>query len=94
MVVLKKEIVDVDMNRDESCLGTWQKTTTPRRLCLESVTAGCTSAHFDVKGVSCEHICGQTKSYQKNIWMLLQEHCNQLITFMLMVFPYRYHVWT
>ena len=25
----------------------------------------CTSAHFDVKGVSYEHICGQAKGYQK-----------------------------
>ena len=59
------QVVDVDMNRDDSCPGTWKKTTTPRRLCLGSVAAGCASAHFYVKGVSYEHICGQAKGYQK-----------------------------
>ena len=28
------QVVDVDMNRDDSCIGTWHKITTPRRLCL------------------------------------------------------------
>ena len=59
------QVVDVDMNRDDSCPGTWQKITTPRRLCVGSVAAGCASAHFDGKGNSYEHICGQTKGYQK-----------------------------
>ena len=58
------QVVDVDMNRDDSCPGTWQKITTPRRLCLGNV-AECSSAHFFVKGVSYEHICGQGKGYQK-----------------------------
>ena len=59
------QVVDVDMNRDDSCPGTWQKTTTPRRLCLGSVAAGCAPAQFSVMGVSYEHICGQAKGYQK-----------------------------
>ena len=59
------QVVEVDMNRDDSCPGTWTKTTTPRRLCLGSVTAGCASAHFCTKGVSFEHICRQAKGYQK-----------------------------
>ena len=59
------QIVDVDMNRDNSCPGTWQKITTPRRLCLGYVGAGCASAHFYMKGVGYEHICGQAKGYQK-----------------------------
>ena len=58
------QVVDVDMNRDDSCPGTWHKIATPRRLCLGYV-AGCTSAHFFIKGVSYEHICGQAKGYQK-----------------------------
>ena len=58
------QVVDVDMNRDDSCPGTWHKITTPRRLCLGYV-AECASAHFDVKGVSYEHICGEVKGYQK-----------------------------
>ena len=58
------QIVDVDLNRDDSCPGNWHKTTTPRRLCLGYI-AGCNSAHFYVKGVSYEHICGQAKAYQK-----------------------------
>ena len=59
------QVVDVDMNRDDGCPRAWQKITTPRRLCLGSVAAGCASAHFYVKGVSYEHICGQAKGYQK-----------------------------
>ena len=59
------QVVDVDMNRDDNCLGTWHKITTPKRLCLGSVAAGCSSAYFYMKGVSYEHICGQAKAYQK-----------------------------
>ena len=59
------QVVDVDMNRDKSCPGTWHMITSPRRLCIGSVAAGCASAHFYVKGVSYEHICGQAKGYQK-----------------------------
>ena len=59
------QVVDVDTNRDDSCPGTWHKITTPRRLCLGSVAAGCASAHFFTNGVSYEHICGQAKGYQK-----------------------------
>ena len=29
------------------------------------MNAGCDSAHFNTRGVSFQHICGQTKSYQK-----------------------------
>ena len=58
------QVVDVDMNRDDSCPGTWHKITTPRRLCLGYV-AGCASASFYMRGVSYEHICGQAKAYQK-----------------------------
>ena len=59
------QVVDVDMNRDDSCPGTWHKIATPRRLCLGLITAGCASAHFYVKGVNYEHISGQAKGYQK-----------------------------
>ena len=58
------QVVDVDMNRDESCPGTWHKITTPRRLCLGYVV-GCVSAHFQVMGVDYENVCGQAKTYQK-----------------------------
>ena len=58
------QVVDVDMNRDDSCPGTWYKITTPRRLCL-GYASGCVSAHFYMKGVRYEHICGQAKAYQK-----------------------------
>ena len=58
------QVVDVDMNRDESCPGTWFTISIPKALCLGH-TVGCASAHFDVKGVSYEHICGQAKGYQK-----------------------------
>jgi len=59
------QVVDINMNRDKNCPGTWRKITTPRRLCLGSSAAGCASAYFYVKGVSYEHICGQAEGYQK-----------------------------
>ena len=59
------QVVDVDMNRDDSCPGTWQKITNPKKLCLGLYSAGCASANFDVKGVSYDNICGQAKAYQK-----------------------------
>jgi len=59
------QVVDIDMNRDENCPGTWRKITTPRRLCLAGYVIGCVTAHFNVKGVIYEHICGQAKGYQK-----------------------------
>jgi len=58
------QVVDVDMNRDHSCPGTWHKITTPKRLCIGYVR-GCIPAHFYTKGVSYKHICGQAKAYQK-----------------------------
>ena len=59
------EVVDIDMNRDDSCPGTWEKVINPRKLCLGLTSAGCASAHFYAKGVSYNHICGQAKGYQK-----------------------------
>ena len=60
------QVVDVDMNKDSTCPATWKTITTPRRLCIGS-SPGCASAHFSTHGVTFEHICGQTKSYQKGI---------------------------
>ena len=57
-------VVDVDMDRDKRCPGTGYLVNYPRRLCLGYVPRYA-SAHFDVKGVSYEHICGQAKGYQK-----------------------------
>ena len=59
------KVVDVDMNKDITCPAGWQTITVPRRLCIGSTAAGCASAHFSTRGVIFEHICGQTKSYQK-----------------------------
>ena len=59
------QIVDVDMNRDDSCPGTWHKITNPRRLCVGSSSGECASSHFYVDGVNYQHICGQAKGYQK-----------------------------
>ena len=59
------QVVDVDMNRDDSCPGTWRKITNPKKLCLGLSTAGCASTSFHVKGVSYDNICGQAKAYQK-----------------------------
>ena len=61
----RMQVVDVDMNRDITCPAGWQTITVPRRLCIGSSAAGCASAHFSACGVTFEHICGQTKSYQK-----------------------------
>ena len=38
------QVVDVDMNRDDSCPGTWRMITIPRRLYLGLITVGCASA--------------------------------------------------
>jgi len=81
------QVVDINMNRDENCPGTWHKVTTPRRLHLGSLAAGCASSHFYVKGVSYEHICGQAKGYQKDQQMLMTQPHNPLMVSMLMVFP-------
>ena len=59
------QVVDVDMNHDKACPGTWRTITSPRRLCVGGLAAGCDSAHFSTNGVEFDHICGQTKSYQK-----------------------------
>ena len=59
------QVVDADMNRDDSCPGTWRKISNPKILCLGLSTAGCASAYFNVKGVSYDNICGQAKAYQK-----------------------------
>ena len=59
------QVVDVNMAQDNSCPGTWQMITSPRKLCVGGVNAGCDSAHFNTRGVSFQHICGQTKAYQK-----------------------------
>ena len=56
------QVVDVDMNRDDSCPGTWEKITNPKKLCLGLSTGGCASAYFNVKGVSYDNICGQAKA--------------------------------
>ena len=59
------QVVDVNMAQDDSCPGTWRMITSPQKLCVGGVNAGCDSAHFNTRGVSFQHICGQTKSYQK-----------------------------
>ena len=58
------QVADVDMNRDECCPGTWHLVTYPRRLCVGYVPR-CAFAHFYMKGVSYEHICGLAKGYQE-----------------------------
>ena len=59
------QVVNVDMNKDTTCPVGWQTIAVPRRLCIGSSTRGCASAHFTTHGITFEHICGQTKSYQK-----------------------------
>ena len=59
------QVVDVNMTHDKSCPGAWRKITSPRKICVGGVNAGCDSAHFHTRGVRYQHICGQTKSYQK-----------------------------
>ena len=58
------QVVNVDMNRDDSCPGDWHKITSPRRLCV-GYEIGCTPAHYCMNGYSYQHICGQAKGYQK-----------------------------
>ena len=82
------QLIDVDMNQDEKCPGTWHTITSPKRLCLGLVaSAGCASTHFYMKGVSFEHICGQAKGYQKGTPDAFQPHSQSIDGHMLMVFP-------
>ena len=80
------QVVDVDMNRDERCPGTWHLVNYPRRLCLGYVLR-CASTHFDVKGVSMSISVAKPKAIRKEIQMLFKVKAPQLIVFMLMVFP-------
>ena len=59
------QVVDVNMVQDNSCPGAWRMITSPKKLCIGGVNAGYDSAHFHTRGVRFQHICGQTKSYQK-----------------------------
>ena len=58
------QVVDVDMDQHDSCPGSWQYILNPRKLC-QGNDGGCSSAHFSVKGVKYNQICGQAKAYQK-----------------------------
>jgi len=84
------QVVDVDMNQDKSCPGTWRKVTTPRNLCVYiGNTAGCSSAHFNVKEVAIEyqHICGQAKAFQKGSTEGYNAQIQSLMVYMLRVYP-------
>ena len=59
------QVVDVNMTQDNFCPGVWRMITSPRKLCVGGVNRGCDSAFFYTRGVKFQHICGQTKSYQK-----------------------------
>jgi len=78
------QVVDVDMNKDSTCPKSWQTITNLRTLCVGGTAAGCTSAHFSTHGVTFEHICGTTKSYQKGFLMHSKEMCNLLTRYTLM----------
>ena len=58
------QVIDIDMDRDDSCPGKWYKVKSPRGLCLGHA-ATCVPTHFYVKGVSYD-ICGQAKAYQRH----------------------------
>ena len=64
--------------------------TSPRKLCVGGVnagiTAGCYSAHFNTRGVKFQHICGQSKSYQKGTPDALEE-TKELMKYKLMEYP-------
>jgi len=59
------QVVNVDMNQDKTCPGSWHAITSPRKLCLGGITAGCDPAHFTTHKAAFDHIYRQTKSYQK-----------------------------
>ena len=58
------QVADVDMDRDDTCPGSWQFIVNPHKLCQGNV-AGCSPAQFSTKGISYDHICGQARAYQK-----------------------------
>ena len=59
------QVVDVNMTQDNFCSGAWRIITSPKKLCVGGVNGGCNSAIFNTRGVKFQHICGQTKYYQK-----------------------------
>ena len=59
------QVVDVDMNRDDHCPGTWLQNSNSKKSLCYGYGAGCSSAYFYAKGYSYENICGQAKAYQK-----------------------------
>ena len=78
------QVVDVDMNRDESCPGTWFTISIPKALCLGH-TVGCASAHFDVKESVMSTFVDKLRDIKKVQMMHSTVINNQLMTFMLMV---------
>ena len=88
------QVVDVNMTQDNFCPGAWRMITTPKKLCVGGVNRRCDSTIFYTKGVKFQHICSQTKSYQKDGQMHLYiQQERQLMKYMLMGSP-RQHIWT
>ena len=42
------QVVGVNMTQDDSCPGVWRLITSPSKLCIGGVNAGCNSAHFHI----------------------------------------------
>ena len=80
------QVVDVDMNRDNSCPGTWQMITNPKRLLL---SAGCASANFHVKGIILVMTTSvdKLKLIKRDHQMHLNLQYNPSTELMLMAFP-------
>ena len=56
------QVVDVNMAHDSSCPGAWRMITSPRRLCIGGLNAGCDSAIFYTKSV-----CFSTSVVRQNL---------------------------
>ena len=81
------QVVDVNVTQDiyNFCPGTWRMITSPKKLCVGGVNAGCDSAVFNTRGVTFQHICGQTNANptKRNGQMHLVQ-AKQLMKYMLM----------
>ena len=77
------QIVNVDMNRDDTCPGSWKYIISLKKLC-QGDASGCSSAHFESAMTT---FVDKQKLTNKDTWILFILQVPLLIVSMLMGFP-------
>ena len=85
---MQLQVVDVDMNRDDSCPRIWQNATTPKKLCTGSI-AECSPAQFNLmcRELNINMFVDKLKLIKKGHPMHTNHNYNPLMVHMSMVFP-------